>query len=211
MTSTMKLKYTSLLFLLCILLQVGHAQDNRTTETKVADVLALFPANLKADADRLYADLMNLNDEGLSLVTRRVLPNGKEEGVPARYAVSLLTHHAGTKQEKARIEKAYLKALDNSTDTEVKAYFIDNLKLVGSNASIKALAARINEEGLSQQAISALVSIHTPEAGAALQTALNSNVNAKGLTRLIEAMGELKRQQALQAVTGYATHSDPVV
>ena len=211
MTSTMKLKYTSLLFLLCILFQIGYAQDNRTTETKVADVLALFPANQKTDADRLYAELMNLNDDGLSLITGRVLPSGKEEGVPARYAVSLLTHHAGAKQEKARIENAYLKALENSSDTEVKAYFIDNLKLVGTNASIKSLAARINEEGLAQQAISALVSIGTPEAGAALQTALESKRDSKAVARLIEAMGELKRQQALQTVTTYATHSDPVV
>jgi HEAT repeat protein len=211
MTSTMKLKYTILLFLLCSLFQIGHAQDNRTTETKVADVLALFPANQKTDADRLYTELLNLNDEGLSLVTGRVLPNGKEEGIPARYAVSLLTRHAGTKQEKARIENAYLKALENSSDTEVKAYFVDNLKIVGSNTSIKALGARINEEGLAQQAISALVSIHTPEAGTALQSALESNPNSKALARLIEAMGELKRQQALGTLTNYATHSDPVI
>lgn len=203
----MKLKYIPLILLLALVFNLS-AQDNRTDQTKVADVLALFPAQTQADADRLYKDLVNLSDNGLDLLTSRVLPNGKEEGVPARYAVSLMTHHASSKPEKARIENAYLRAIDQADNTEVKAYFIDNLKVVGSNAAIKTLSQKIDEEGLTQQAISALVSIGTPEARAALQSALEKNGNSKATARLIQALGELKHQPAAQSITKFASSDD---
>ncbi len=117
----MKLKYISALLFFISILSFVHAQDGRTAQTKVADVFALFPAKNKADADRLFRDLITLNDEGLYLVTSRVLPNGKEEGVAARYAISLLTHHASDKKERSRIENANQKALAKASDLEEKA------------------------------------------------------------------------------------------
>ncbi|HET9485916.1 MAG TPA: DUF1080 domain-containing protein [Chryseosolibacter sp.] len=203
----MKFKNISLTALIWMVLLslVAQAQDNRTQQTQVADVLALLPAKDNKEADRLFRDLIALSDEGLGMVTDRVVPNGNEEGVAPRYAVSLLTHHVSSKQEKARIENAYLKALNKATDTEVKAYFIDNLKVVGSNASVNPLAALIANEGLTQQAISALVSIGTAEAGQALANALKSNTSAHAEARLIQALGELKHQPALEAVTRFAS------
>ena len=115
----MKLKNISLLALIWITLALSlvQAQDNRTEKTKVADVLTLLPAKNNSESDRLYRDLIGLNDEGLNMLTAQVLPNGREEGVAARYAVSLLTHHASSKQEKARIEKAYLAGLEQAGET----------------------------------------------------------------------------------------------
>ena len=193
------------------MLPVSHAQDNRTVQTKVADVLALFPAETNDEADRLFRDLMSLDDSGLAMVTSRVVPNGKEEGVAPRFAVSLLTHHSSSSQEKARIEKAYLKALENAADAEVKAYFIDNLKVVGTNASVKALAAKINEKDIAQQAVSALESIGTKEASEALLSGLSSNADPATQARLIQALGQLKYQNARDAITKLATSENEVL
>jgi len=203
----MKLKNISILVLVCMALFMppAQAQENRTVKTQVADVLALFPAKDSQEADRLYRELVSLDDAGLRMVMDRVQPNGKEEGVAPRYAVSLLTHHAGTNQEKARIEKAYLEALDKANETEVKAYFIDNLKIVGSNASVKTLREKIDEEGLTQQAITALVSIGSQESRSALQSALEKSKSPNAQARLIQSMGELKFQPALQAITGFVS------
>ncbi|MEX2235432.1 MAG: DUF1080 domain-containing protein [Cyclobacteriaceae bacterium] len=184
---------------------LAQAQDNRTAQTQVADVLALLPAKNNIEAERLFRELIKLSDEGLGMVCGRVVPNGKEDGVAPRYAVSLLTHHAGNKSEKARIEKIYLAALEKASDTEVKAYFIDNLKLVGSNASVNALAGKIADEGLANQAISALVSIGTTETRGALQGALEKAQNPNAQARLIQALGELKHQPALQSVSRFAS------
>ena len=209
----MNLKSISLSFLfwIVLMLPVSHAQDNRTVQTKVADVLALFPAETNEEADRLFSELMRLDDSGLALVTSRVVPNGKEEGVPPRFAVSLLTHHASSKEEKARIENAYLKALEHAADTEVKAYFIDNLKVIGSNASVKPLAAKINEKDIAQQAISALQSIGTKEASEGLLSGLNSNTDPATQARLIKALGQLKYQNAKDAIGKHATSQNDVL
>ena len=80
-----------------------NAKDQRLVKTKVADVLALLPATDNQQASRLFQELINLGDEGLIMVTEKVQPNGNAEGVASRYAVSLLTHYATTKEEKAKI------------------------------------------------------------------------------------------------------------
>lgn len=209
----MKLRSIYLIFLFCVAAAIpaSYAQDNRTTQTKVADVLALFPAETSENADRLFKDLISLDDQGLSLLLSRVVPNGQEEGVAPRFAVSLLTHHASSKQQKARIESAYLKALDNAADTEVKAYFIDNLKVIGSNNSVKALAALIGKKDLMQQAISGLVSIGTPEASAALLSGLEKSSDAATQARLLKALGELNYQPALQTITKHASSDNEAI
>ena len=148
--------------------------------------------------------LMSFGDEGLMLVTDGVQPNGKAEGVASRYAVSLLTHYSTAKEEKVKIEKIYLSALNKATDTEVKAYFISNLKLVGSNESVKALAAYISDKDLFDPAVSSLVSIGTPDARQALLDALANQPSATQI-KLIKALGRFKYQPALESITKFAT------
>lgn len=190
---------------------VAQSQDSRTVETKVADVLALLPAKDQEEAARLYDDLISLDAEGLEVLTSRVVPNGKPEGVAPRFAVSMLTHYATSKKDKARIEQAYLSALGNADDTEVKAYFIDNLKVIGSNAAVAMLGEKISEDGLTDQAIGALESIGTAEALNALQRELEKSNKPQVQARLIQALGEVKHKSAVPAITGLASSNDAVV
>lgn len=202
-----------LLLLPCALLvSAVHAQDNRTEKTRVADVLSLLPAKDAEEADRLFKELMTLGDEGLAMITEQVLPSGNEEGVAPRFAVALLTRHDATPQEQSRIEKAYLRALERARDTEVKAYFIDNLKIIGTNTSVRPLAAIIGQqEGLTDQAISALMSIGTTEALSALQKALGEKHDAHTRARLINALGEMNYQPAVQAIAAFAADDDLLI
>jgi hypothetical protein len=192
-----------LLFLLTICLHVA-AQDQRLLKTKVADVLALLPADDNEQGKRLFKELMNLGDEGMVMVMDGIAPNGHAEGVSSRYAVSLLTHYVTSAEDKAKIENAYLVALSKATDNEVKAYFISNLKLVGSNESVKPLSNYIKDKDLFDPAVSALVSINTPDAKQALFNNLNSqdpNIQVK----LTKALGRFKYQPALEAITKNAS------
>ena len=108
-------KITPLFFLLLIFVPLFlSAQDQRLVKTKVADVLALLPAADNQQATRIFKEVVNLGSDGLLLITDGVQPNGVEEGIPFRYAVSLLTHYSTTKEEKAKIEQAYLVALKKS-------------------------------------------------------------------------------------------------
>lgn len=213
MFTSMKLKNTFLLLLLLVFTGQPwvHAQDKRTLETRVADVLALFPARDASEAERLFNDLINLPDEGLYAVVERVVPNGKPEGVAPRYAVSLLTHHASSASQKARIEKAYLHALAQTSNTEVGAYFIENLKRIGTNASVKPLAGKIDDEGLADQAIGALVSINSDESKEALLVALAQRYPASTHARLIQAVGEVGYAKAVPAVSQFAADPNEVI
>lgn len=192
-----------LLFLLTLCFQVV-AQDQRLLKTKVADVLALLPANNHEQSERLFKELMNLGDEGMVMVMDGVAPNGNAAGVSSRYAVSLLTHHVTSPEDKAKIEGAYLIALSKATDNEVKAYFITNLKLVGSNESVKALTSYIKDKELFDFAISALVSINTPDAKQALFNNLNGS-DPDVQIKLTKALGRFKYQPALEAITKNAS------
>jgi hypothetical protein len=183
------------------------AQDVRTVKTRVADILALLPAKDNTEAARLFQELKGLGPEGLALVTDGVLPNGNAEGIASRYAVSLLTHYATAKEDKAHIEMAYLAALTKAQEPEVKAYFIDNLKLIGSDNAVNALALLIQDQTLADQAIGALVSNSSPRSRQALLDALKGVTGATQV-RLVKAMGELKHAPAIPVVTKFTSSSD---
>ncbi len=194
--------------LLLILLPVAlKAQENRTTKTRVADVLTLLPADNHDEAKRLFKQVLDLNDDGLAMITEGVKPNGLAEGIANRYAVSLLTHYATTKEEKSRIETAYLAALSKSTDPEVKAYFIYNLQLVGSDQSVKQVGSFISDKDVANHAIGTLVTIGTQQATETLYAALASQQGDTQI-RLIKAMGELKYKPALESLSKLAQSTD---
>ncbi len=208
MKSNRRSPFILLLFILVPLLL--PAQDQRLTKTKVADALALLPANNSEQASRLFQEIMNLGDEGLMMITDGVQPNGNDAGTASRYAVSLLTHHAATKEEKLRIESAYLVALKKGASKEVKAYFMDNLKLVGSNESVIVLKEYIADQVLSDQAVSALTSIGTPDARQVLTNALPSSPAAIQM-KLIKSLGELKHLPALESITKFSSNDNVLV
>ncbi len=201
-------KITPLFFLLLIFVPLLlSAQDQRLVKTKVADVLALLPATDNQQATRIFKEVIGLGDEGLQLVTDGVQPNGIKAGIPFRYAVSLLTHYSTSKEDKAKIERAYLAALKKSTNAEVKAYFMDNLKLVGSNESVAVLKNYIGDKDSYDPAISALVAIGTEDAKKVIMDALpNEPVPAQ--VRLIKAIGELKYLSALASITTFTSNNN---
>lgn len=208
----MKLNKITRIFFLFLFLATHllSAQDQRLTKTKVADVLALLPATDNQQAARLYSELVNLGNEGLKLITDGVQPNGVNEGIPSRYAVSLLTHYATTKEDKAKIERAYLAALKTSSNAEVKAYFMDNLKVVGSNESVTVLQEYINDAALFDPAVSALVSIGTGEAAKAISNALIGSQDVATQVKLIKALGRYKYLPALETISKF-TSSDNIM
>lgn len=202
---SIKIHLSLLLFILLPLFVA--AQDQRLLKTKVADILALLPANDNAQGARLFKELMSTGDEGLAMLTEGIQPNGNEAGVSYRYAISLLTHYATSPQEKQKIEQAYLSALGKSGNTEVKSYLMDNLKLVGSNASVNPLASYIGNNELFDPAVSALVSIGTDDARKALLSALNTQP-ASTQIKLIKSLGTAKYQPALADISKFATSGD---
>ena len=86
-------------------LQVAlNAQDVRTIETRVADLLARLPADNQNLASRLMEEMYSLGDEGTSLICSQVVPAGTGDDTKARYAISTLTSHlSADKDNKGRV------------------------------------------------------------------------------------------------------------
>lgn len=61
----------------------GLAQDVRLLGTKVADILAQFPASSPAHRDRLADEMLALGEAGIAEFTRRLVPAGSETTPPS--------------------------------------------------------------------------------------------------------------------------------
>jgi hypothetical protein len=201
------IKTLYILVLLSVLCFHAVAQDQRLLKTKVADVLALLPATDNEQGKRLFRELLTLGDEGMVMIMNGVVPNGNAEGTSSRYAVSLLTHYVTSAEDKTKIENAYLVALSKASDPEVKAYFISNLKLVGSNESVKALANYIGDKDLFDPAVSALVSINTPDAKQVLLTNLDTQ-SPDIQVKLTKALGRFRYEPAIVSLRKNASSNN---
>lgn len=186
------------------------AWGQSTGNSKLDKILSSLPAKNGREEQLYFQELISLGDDGLSLLTTGVLPNGKEEGVRARYGVALLTHTATTAKERAILEKIYLGALSKTQDAEVKAYFISNLKLIGSEASVEALASYISDKELYDPAISAMVTIGGNAVKQTLAAALAGS-SPETQVKIIKALGRLRNESALDGITKLASSANVAV
>ncbi len=118
-----------------LILQVGvDAQDVRTTETRVADLLARLPADNHELAIRLMEEMYSLGDEGWSIICRKVVPAGTGEDTKARYAIATLTSHLTADKDNTRKsvwEQQCIRFMKAADTREVRAFFMKQLNLVG--------------------------------------------------------------------------------
>ena len=86
----------------------SYSQDKRTTETKVADLLARMPANDNQFTDKLMTDMLSLEEKGIMAICDQIIPAGTGDDTRPRYAVESLSRfltQKGKEIEKASWEK----------------------------------------------------------------------------------------------------------
>ena len=121
---------------------VAGSQDVRTLETRVADLLARMPADSRELTARLMEDMYSLGDSGTAIICRKVVPAGTGDDSRARYAVASLTAHLSRDkagERKNAWEKQCIRFMEGATDSEVRAFFMRQLNLIGSEAAVEAL------------------------------------------------------------------------
>ena len=176
-------------------------------------VLDQLPAKGAREEQQLFNELMSTGPSGLAKLTSLVVPNGQDAGVKARYAVSLLTHTVVSPAQKKILEGLYLDALSGASDKEVKAYFLKNLQLVASDASVdkvKPLLADQGENSLVDPALGVLTTLKSEAAKQAILAALSSAPSASQ-SRIIKALGVLQYAPAATPLAGLITSQDTEV
>src|SRR5665648_469500 len=110
-------------FTLLLLSLSSYAQDKRTTETKVADLLARIPANDIQLTNKLMGDMMSLGEDGIKQICDQIIPAGTGDDTRPRFAVESLTRflsQKGKETEKETWEKICISYASVQNDYNVK-------------------------------------------------------------------------------------------
>ncbi|WP_430972492.1 family 16 glycoside hydrolase [Sunxiuqinia rutila] len=191
--------------LISLMLIPAFAQDRRTLETKVADILARFPAENSQETSTLTQQIIALNSEGIASFCDMIIPPGTGNDTQARYAITSLAKlpvKAGSAESKL-IEENLIKALEKANDNEVKAFFMRQLAYCGQEATVDAVSQYLNHKTLASPAISTLTSIGTDEAAALILQAA-PNQSGEQQVEFIKALGVLNYQPAEAFLIGLA-------
>lgn len=184
----------------------SFAQDNRTLDTKVADILAQMPTNDLIHRDRVMAEIVELGPDGFRKMAELLTPAGVGDDTAVRFAINSVARYFsdfGMEEERQFVEMALLDAIKQQTNNEVITFLINQLNLVGGKKSVEALQVYLADEDLVEPATQTLLSVGTKDAAMALLSGL-SKANEKTEITLVRALGQLKCKTALPEITRLA-------
>jgi len=149
-------------FSLLLVSITSFSQDKRTLETKVADLLAQFPATSLAYTDKLMEDMAGLGEAGLKQICGQIIPAGTGDDTKARFAIETFSRFlSGKGREAGRTiwEEICISYAAGKNDPGVKDFFIKQLQLIGSDKAAMALKSFVADKDNCTSAISAITAI----------------------------------------------------
>jgi len=199
------------LFLLSAMVLGTSAQDRRTLDTKVADLLAQMPARDLAQRDNAMQDLYNMGPEGFQKLAGMLVPLGTGDDTAVRFALNSFSRYAsqfGKTKERAFAEDNLLKALEKQNDTEVQTFLMNQLNLVGETKTIDALAAYLDNPELVEPATQTMLQTNEHMAAGKMLEALPEAPEKAQIT-LVRALGQLHCIRAVEPITDLIPADDP--
>lgn len=187
----MKKTLYALLISACIGLSASAQQDTRTSTTKVADLLALQPAETTQQFVDAMAQLERFNASDIAALLGQLTPQGTGDNAGIEYATNSYSYHVlqqGKENQRATFVAGALAALEKATDKNNKGYIIQMLQNAGKDDAVNALAGYLVEPYLGEKAARALGRIGSEAAGAALLAAL-ADADAETSVTIINALG----------------------
>ncbi len=186
--------------ILLLLQTASYAQQpaNRTTATKIADVLAQQPAAEQSKFLAAMKELEGFTAEDVAALLKGLKPQGGNNA-SIEYATNSYAFYVmqpGRDALREKYAKGLLSALDNLKDKNNKAFVFELLKFCAKNESVEQVSTYLTDAYFSEKAARVLSAIHTPEAAAALNKALAGNVSEQSATAIIGALGELQSKDA---------------
>ncbi len=192
----------AVLFALLLILSPLAAQDNRTLDTKVADLLVQVPARDQQKLNEQMQSMISLEKAGLQMILDLVIAPGTGDDTKARMAIESLSRYysqSGMMLESLGWEEMILKEIEKREDPEVKSFLISQLNYFGSSISIRSLSAYLTDPKLQDPAIRAMRDIFPKQAADQFADQLQ---NCEGRTQ-IALVNAIKN-------TGFITHADAV-
>ncbi|HUX55485.1 MAG TPA: family 16 glycoside hydrolase [Bacteroidales bacterium] len=139
-----------------------YAQDNRTTETKVADLLARLPANDLNFTNQLMGDMLSIGENGIKQICDQIIPSGTGDDTSPRFAVesfSRFLSQKGKETEKEMWEKICISYATGQKDNGVKDFFMKQLQLIGGDQSAEAMKIYLGSKEICQPALAVITAV----------------------------------------------------
>ena len=115
------------LFALLLTAKPLTAQDNRTLETKVADLLVQVPAQDQQKLNAQMQSMLSMEEAGLQMILDLVVPPGTGDDTKARMAIESLSRYVSQpelEEEQSEWEALILNEIESQEDVSVKSFFI---------------------------------------------------------------------------------------
>ncbi|MCY1722570.1 DUF1080 domain-containing protein [Prolixibacteraceae bacterium Z1-6] len=183
----------------------SFAQDNRTLETKVADVLAQMPTKNLEHRDKMMNEILYMGPKGFQKLTALLTAPGVGDDTAVRFALNSFARYAsqfGKCEAKAFAETNLLKALKAQKDVEVKTFILNQLNLVGGEKIIEEASAYLTNTELVEPATQTILMIGCPKSAELFLEALPKAEEPAQMT-LVRALGELKCKKAVPQITAF--------
>ncbi|TCK80599.1 family 16 glycoside hydrolase [Albibacterium bauzanense] len=187
--------------------------DQRTTTTKIADLLAQQPSLNEQKLNEAMKQMDAFQASDFTALLKTLTPPGQGNNSKLEYATNsyaFYVQQAGKESQRAKYVQGLNAALNEVADKDNKGYVISLLHKAGKDDAVVALTPFLTDEYLSEKASRALASIGSELASKALIGALPS---AKGhaLISVIEALGDSKYAAAESVLLPMIGNSNPDV
>ncbi|MEI6050014.1 MAG: family 16 glycoside hydrolase [Bacteroidota bacterium] len=197
-------KFISVSILLLLFSITSYSQDRRTIETKVADLLARFPANDLQFNDQLMGNMLALGETGINQICDQIIPAGTGDDTRPRFAVESLTRflsQKGKETERASWEKTCISYAIGQKDNGVKDFFMKQLQLIGGDASAYAMKIYLANREICSPALAVITAV----GGKSAETILAESLKNKDLPNVAAVMNALASMKSEIAVNEFIT------
>ena len=204
--------YQLISILLLALLSTGSfAQDNRTLDTKVADLLAQMPTKDLVHRDKAMNEMLDMGPEGFQKITALLTPPGVGDDTAVRFALNSFSRYAsqfGKEEARSFAEDNLLQALKTQNDVEVETFIMNQLNLVAGERSIPELSAYLTDKELCEPATQALLAMNKKVVAKEFIEAL-PKTDGKNKATLVRALGQLKCEGSVEMITPFVNDKEP--
>lgn len=185
-------------------------KDQRTVTTRIADLMAQLPSQNAKQFKSNMEEIAQLGVDGYVTLIGGLAAPGKGNNALIEYAVSGFSGYVsqpGMEKWKMMGEDSYLKALNNVTDRQNKAFIISQFEQVGTDRAVPVLAKYLGDPALTDVSARSLVIINSAASKSALLAALPKTAGAARLS-VISALGDAHNTAAVPQIASLAAGTD---
>lgn len=185
--------------------------DQRTVTTRIADLLAIQPAQGEEQLNANMEAVASLGAEGLLQLTLMLAAPGEGDNTQLEFALGGFSRYAANANRedlKQLGQQAFCQALSEMEAWENKAFLMRQLEFVGTDESVACLQSYLRDEDLAAPAAKALVRINTPKSNEALLQGLR-NATHNNRKFLVNSLGETAYGPAQAEIRTLTQSADP--